>query len=117
MAAAIRLSQQHSCSLDHLVGAGRQCGRHFEAQHLCGAQIDDEFELGWLHDRQVGGMLALENSRSINADLTISVGKACSITHETAGRDVLAQFIDRWNGVVVCKRDDCTRIWTKALKA
>src|SRR5262245_64823083 len=104
MAAAIRLSQQHSCSFDHLVGAGRQCGRHFEAQHLCGAQIDDEFELGWLHDRQVGGMLALENPRSIDADLTISVGKACSITHETTGRDVLAQFIDRWNGVVVCKR-------------
>jgi len=24
MAAAIRLSQQHSCSLDHLVGAGKQ---------------------------------------------------------------------------------------------
>src|SRR5262249_20148764 len=51
-------------------------------------------------------MLALENPRSIDADLTISVGKACSITHETAGRDVLAQFIDRWNGVVVCKGDE-----------
>src|ERR1700758_4804951 len=100
-----RTSLRLAHSLDHLVGAGRQCGRHFEAQQLCGAQIDDEFELGWPHDRQVGGMLALENPRSIDADLTISVGKACSITHETAGRDVLAQFIDRWNGVVVCKRD------------
>jgi hypothetical protein len=26
MAAAIRLSQQHSCSLDRLVGAGEQAG-------------------------------------------------------------------------------------------
>src|SRR4051794_22178044 len=90
----------------HLVGAGRQCGRHFETQHLCGAQIDDEFELGWLHDRQVGGALALENPRSIEADLAISVGKACPITHEAAGRDVLAQFIDRRNGIMLCKRDE-----------
>src|SRR5262245_2438790 len=51
-------------------------------------------------------MLALENPPSIDTDLTISVGKTCSITHETAGSDVLAQFIDRWNGVVVCKRDE-----------
>src|SRR5438067_8001505 len=51
-------------------------------------------------------MLPLENPRSIDADLTISVGKACSITHEATGRDVLAQFIDRWNRVVVCKRDE-----------
>src|SRR5437764_10937481 len=59
-----------------------------------------------LLDRQVGGILDLENPRSIDADLTISIGKACSVSHETAGRDVLAQFIDRWNGVVVCERDE-----------
>src|SRR6266576_991430 len=40
-------------SFDHLVGAGRQCGRHFEAQCLRGLQIDHEFELGRLYNTTV----------------------------------------------------------------
>jgi len=32
MAAAIRLSQQHSCSFDHLVGHHRGPGGHFKAE-------------------------------------------------------------------------------------
>jgi len=36
MAAAIRLSQQHSCSFDHLVGTAVQRKRDREAEHLGG---------------------------------------------------------------------------------
>src|SRR3954465_15455630 len=36
-------------SLDHLVGAGEQRRRHFEAEHHCCCQIDDKFELARLH--------------------------------------------------------------------
>ena len=45
MAATIRLSQQHSCSFDHLVGAGEhRCG-HVEAERLGSREIDHQLEL------------------------------------------------------------------------
>jgi hypothetical protein len=37
--------------LDHLVGAGEQRGRHVDAEHECRLRVDDELELGRLHDR------------------------------------------------------------------
>jgi hypothetical protein len=36
---------------DHLVGAREQRCRHREANRFCCLQVDDELELGWLHDR------------------------------------------------------------------
>ena len=53
-------SKQHSL-FDHLVGAGEQHGRHFEIKCSGGLQVEDEFELSGLHDRQVGGLRALED--------------------------------------------------------
>jgi hypothetical protein len=41
-------------SLDHLVGKGEELVRHGEAERLCGGQVDDKIELGWLLDRNVG---------------------------------------------------------------
>jgi len=42
MAAAIRLSQQHSCSLDHLVGAGEQRWRDDEAKRVLAPGYKDK---------------------------------------------------------------------------
>jgi hypothetical protein len=58
MAAAIRLNEQHSCSFDHLVGAGEQRRRNVEAERFRGRQVHDEIKFGRLLDWNVGWLSA-----------------------------------------------------------
>src|SRR5499426_3745781 len=44
---------------DHLVGTREQRRRHVDLKRPRGRKVDHEFELGRLHDRQVGGLGAL----------------------------------------------------------
>src|SRR3977135_586048 len=44
---------------DRLGGEREQRRRHVDAEQPGGLQVDDELELGRLHDRQVGGFCAL----------------------------------------------------------
>ena len=44
---------KHSCSFDHLVGAGEKRRWDRQAECLGGPQIDDELKLGRLLDRKV----------------------------------------------------------------
>ena len=41
------------------------------AERLGRLEIDDEFKLGWLHDRQVGRLFALEDTAGIDTSLTV----------------------------------------------
>ena len=56
--------------LDHLVGAGEQGGRHLDAERSSSLGVDDQFELGRLHNGQVCRLNALKNSAGVSADLT-----------------------------------------------
>jgi len=53
-------SKQHRL-FDHLVGAGEQRRRNFEAERPGGDQINDEIELGRLFDRDVARLRAAQN--------------------------------------------------------
>src|SRR6202011_2346397 len=70
--------------LDHLVGEREQIVRDFDAERLGSLEIDDQLELGQLHNRQIGGLFALEDSPGVDALLTIWVNKAGSIAHQAA---------------------------------
>jgi hypothetical protein len=59
-------------SFDHLVGELLEMQRHVKAECPGRLQVDDELELGRLHDRQVRGLRAFEDAACIYADLTIA---------------------------------------------
>jgi hypothetical protein len=50
---------------NHLVGAADQRERHGNTERLCGLEVNNQFYFADLLDRQVGGLLALENAAGI----------------------------------------------------
>src|SRR5215813_12484081 len=96
---SILVRSAHGNSFDHLVGAGEQIWWHLDAECAGGRQIDDELELGRLHDRQIRGLGALEDATHIDADLTIRIPNVGSIAHQPAGFSILTHVIDCWKGM------------------
>src|SRR5262249_17248777 len=82
-------------SFDHLVGAGEERRRNFEAKRPSGVEVDDQLYLGGLLDRQVGRLLAFENPPSVDAGLTIRVRDPAPVAHQAAGRGEFAKLVDR----------------------
>src|SRR5258705_8093099 len=76
--------QQTTALFDHLVGALQQRCRHFDAKRLCGLQIDHQFELGGLLDRQVGRVRTLEYLVDENVGPTIKISNIRSVGQKEA---------------------------------
>jgi hypothetical protein len=91
--------RHRAASLDHLVGEREQLVGHLQAQRLGYAEVDDQLELGWLHHREVGRLLALEDSTGVDAHLMIGVGQIRPVACQAPGDRVFALFINRRNGV------------------
>jgi hypothetical protein len=83
-------SKQHS-SFDNLVGAGEQQGRDGQSKCLGGDQADDEIELGWLLDRQVGRLRPTQNLVDVLGGAPKQRREVCSIGYKTARFDMLAE--------------------------
>src|SRR5262249_59688055 len=66
---------------------------------LARLQVDDELKLGWLHDRQVGPLFALEDSDRRNTSLTMGVGPVYSVAHQAPG---LRQIREIGNSRALC---------------
>ena len=54
-------------------------------------------ELRRLHDRQIGRLIALENSANIDTCLAVVICKACAVAHQTADHNILAPAVDGRN--------------------
>src|SRR5215471_13864453 len=79
---------------DHLVGAGKERWRHFEAKRPSGFQIDDQFEARRLLHWQIGGIVAAENAAGVNADLVIDVRNADTVAYQAACHSKFAKMVD-----------------------
>src|SRR6266700_1470603 len=83
-----RTSLRLAHSFDHLVGAREQTRWNGNTNGPCCLKIDDQFELGRLHDRQVAGLFTFQHAAGVDTSLPISIWQTCPIAHQTASIDV-----------------------------
>src|SRR5450631_4270404 len=69
-------------------------------------EIDYQLEFGRLFDGQVRGVSTLEDTASVDADLTERVMQTGGVGHQAAGHNGFAFKVYRWNCIARRQRDD-----------
>jgi len=62
------VSNRSKAALIRSPSAEQQAGRNFMADRFCKLQIDDQLELGWLVDREIGRLCAAQPTMRHTAD-------------------------------------------------
>src|SRR5262249_5377363 len=92
-------------SVDHLVGAGEELRRHYEAEQFRRLQIERQLELCRTHNRRIRRLCASKNASDVNTDLSVCVRHAGSVANKAAARDVFALCVNRGHSMACCKCD------------
>src|SRR5215831_17637750 len=84
-----------SFSFDHLVGDGEHARRNGQPERLGRFHVDDQVELGRLHNRKIARLITLENPPSVDPNLMIGIHNAWSVAHQATSHSVFGIWIDR----------------------
>jgi len=79
--------------------------RDLDPELLCRFEIDNQLELGGLHNRQVRGLFALQDAANIDTCLPPCVRQVGTIADEATGNRVYAPVADRGDSVRESLRD------------
>ena len=102
----LRLAEQISL-FDHLIGAQHHRRRECDAEGLGNFEVDYHLELGRLLDRQIGGLLALEDAPGIEACSVIQVREVESVAHQAACLDKATVMARDWKYMVAARVAIC----------
>src|SRR3954452_13038556 len=82
---------------DHLVGAGEQRWRDYDAKRLCGFQVYNQLEFVRLGDWQTGNLNAVKDLSNVHASFAIECREAWSVADQAPSRRECTHLVDRRN--------------------